>query len=53
MTEKRDLVTEFYQSLDGFSDLDTFTVTLTLLEGMEVVYVACRNSATVLGPPSV
>ncbi|MFT9295599.1 MAG: IclR family transcriptional regulator [Acetobacter orientalis] len=49
VTEKRDLVTEFYQALDGFSDLDSFTVTLTLLEGMEVVYVACRNSATVLG----
>ncbi|GAN60802.1 IclR family transcriptional regulator [Acetobacter cibinongensis] len=49
VTEKRDLVTEFYQTLDSFSDLNAFTVTLTLLEGMEVVYVACRNSATVLG----
>lgn len=49
VTEKRDLVTEFYQALDGFGDLDSFTVTLTLLEGMEVVYVACRNSDTVLG----
>ncbi|MBS0959444.1 IclR family transcriptional regulator [Acetobacter thailandicus] len=44
--EKRDLVAEFYHALDGFSGLDSFTITLTLLEGMEVVYVACRSSQT-------
>ena len=49
VTEKRDLVTEFYHVLENRADLDAFTVTLTMLEGAEVVYVACRNSATVLG----
>ncbi|GAN67728.1 IclR family transcriptional regulator [Acetobacter orleanensis] len=49
MTEQRDLVTEFYQTLEAFSDLAAFTVTLTVLEDTEVVYMACRNSATVLG----
>lgn len=49
VTESRDLVTEFYQALESFSDLAAFTVTLTLLEDTDVVYVACRNSATVLG----
>ncbi|MFT8308414.1 IclR family transcriptional regulator [Acetobacter malorum] len=49
VTERRDLVTEFYQTLESFSDFAAFTVTLTVLEDTEVVYMACRNSATVLG----
>ncbi|MDN6713030.1 MAG: helix-turn-helix domain-containing protein, partial [Acetobacter sp.] len=49
VTEKRDLVSEFYHVLETRTDLEAFTVTLTMLEGAEVVYVACRNSATVLG----
>ncbi|MFT9014869.1 MAG: IclR family transcriptional regulator [Acetobacter sp.] len=49
VTEKRDLVAEFYHVLDNRPDLDTFTMTLTMLEGIQVVYLACRNSATVLG----
>lgn len=49
VTEKRDLVSEFYHVLETRTDVEAFTVTLTMLEGAEVVYVACRNSATVLG----
>ena len=49
VTEQRDLVTEFYQTLESASDLAAFTVTLTVLEDTDVVYMACRNSATVLG----
>lgn len=48
-TEKRDLVSEFYHELESNPDHDAFTITLTMLEGAEVVYLACRNSATVLG----
>lgn len=49
VTEKRDLVAEFYHALETRPDLDSFTITLTMLDGADVVYLACRNSATVLG----
>ncbi|MBR2124890.1 MAG: IclR family transcriptional regulator [Acetobacter sp.] len=49
VTEKRDLVTEFYHICDGRADYEAFTMTLATLEGMEVVYLACRNSTAILG----
>ena len=37
VTEKRDLVSEFYHVLETRTDMEAFTVTLTMLEGAEVV----------------
>ena len=49
VTDKRDLVTEFYYVCDNRADHEAFTMTLATLEGMEVVYLACRNSTAILG----
>jgi len=43
------LVTEFQQLLNERRELNQFTVTLTVLEGTQVIYLACANSNTALG----
>ncbi len=49
VTEKQDLVTEFYRVCDHHAGHEEFTMTLATLERMEVVYLACRNSTAILG----
>ncbi|MBS0847140.1 IclR family transcriptional regulator [Citrobacter sp. JGM124] len=44
-----DLVAEFQQLLNERQELSQFTVTLTVLEGMQVIYLACANSNRALG----
>lgn len=44
-----DLVQEFNAIFDEFDLLTTETITLTVLEGAEVMYIACRNSTLPLG----
>lgn len=44
-----DLVGEFQRVFSQAPALDGFTITLTVLEGAEVVYLACRNSSAPLG----
>ncbi|MGU3496705.1 IclR family transcriptional regulator [Xanthobacteraceae bacterium A53D] len=44
-----DLVSAFRDALAEAPGLDAHTVTLSVLEGAEVVYLACRNSAAPLG----
>lgn len=44
-----DLVAEFQQLLNERRELNQFTVTLTVLEGTQVIYLACANSNTALG----
>lgn len=44
-----DLVQEFNAIFDEFDLLTTETITLSVLEGAEVMYVACRNSTLPLG----
>lgn len=43
------LVAEFQQLLNERRELNQFTVTLTVLEGTQVIYLACANSNTALG----
>lgn len=43
------LVAEFQRVLARETDIDAHTVTLTVLDGREVVYVACRDSGDPLG----
>jgi len=44
-----DLVEEFQRLLQDRRELSDFTVTLTVLDGQQVVYVACSNSQAALG----
>jgi DNA-binding IclR family transcriptional regulator len=44
-----EITTEFTAIWDQLSDLPGETITLSVLEGRDVVYVACRNSAAPLG----
>lgn len=44
-----DLVGEFQNVFAQTSHLEGYTITLTVLEGAEVVYLACRNSSAPLG----
>lgn len=44
-----DLVAEFQQLFNERRELNQFTVTLTVLEGTEVIYLACANSNAALG----
>lgn len=44
-----DIVSSFHEQLAERHDLDPYTVTLTVREGGEVVYISCRNSAQPLG----
>ena len=44
-----DIVSAFNDHLAQRHDLDPYTVTLTVREGSEVVYIGCRNSAQPLG----
>jgi len=44
-----DLVAEFQQLFNERRELTPFTVTLTVLEGTQVIYLACANSNTALG----
>lgn len=44
-----DIVSTFNDHLAQRHDLDPYTVTLTVREGGEVVYIGCRNSAQPLG----
>lgn len=44
-----DIVSAFNDHLAQRHDLDPYTVTLTVREGGEVVYIGCRNSAQPLG----
>jgi IclR family transcriptional regulator, blcABC operon repressor len=46
---KTDLITEFAALWDNLSVLADETITLSVLDGPEVVYIACRNSASPLG----
>jgi DNA-binding IclR family transcriptional regulator len=44
-----DIVSTFHEYLAQRRELDPYTVTLTVREGREVVYIGCRNSAQPLG----
>ena len=44
-----DVTTEFAALWDGLNVLSGETITLSTLEGAEVVYIACRNSTSPLG----
>lgn len=44
-----DLVAEFQRVLNERRELSQFTVTLTVLDGTQVIYLACANSNTALG----
>ncbi|WP_114194336.1 IclR family transcriptional regulator [Edaphovirga cremea] len=44
-----DLVEEFQRLLQDRRELSDFSVTLTVLDGQQVVYVACSNSKAALG----
>ena len=44
-----DLVAEFHRQLNERRELSQFTITLTVLEGIQVIYLACANSNTALG----
>jgi len=44
-----DLVGEFQRYFAEHAELSSHTVTLSVLEGRDVVYLACRNSAAPLG----
>lgn len=44
-----DIVSTFHEYLARHHELDAYTVTLTVREGGEVVYIGCRNSAQPLG----
>ena len=44
-----DLTAEFAALWDGMKVLPNETITLSVLDGKEVVYIACRNSANPLG----
>jgi len=46
---QQDIVGEFQKHFMGSADLVEHTVTLTVLEGSEVVYLSCRNSNKPLG----
>lgn len=46
---RQDIVAEFQRHFAESSDLAEHTVTLTVLDGREVVYVGCRDSGTPLG----
>lgn len=46
---RTDVVSEFQQLLQEQPLLSAFTVTLTVLEGTQVVYLACANSHNALG----
>jgi len=45
----QDLVGEFRQHMAEAPTLDRYTITLSMLDGPDVVYVACRNSSAPLG----
>lgn len=47
--QRSDLVTEFHRVLSNDSRISDYTVTLSSLQGSEVVYLACRNSTKPLG----
>ena len=44
-----DLTAEFAQLWDSLTELADETITLSVLDGPEVVYLACRNSSSPLG----
>ena len=44
-----DMVEEFQRLLQGRNELREFTVTLTVLDDCQVVYIACSNSKAALG----
>jgi IclR family transcriptional regulator, blcABC operon repressor len=46
---RSDVITEFAGLWDGLNVLSGETITLSVLEGAEVVYIACRNSTSPLG----
>lgn len=46
---QQDIVAEFQRHFEQSSDLSDYTVTLTVLDGREVVYLSCRNSERPLG----
>lgn len=46
---RSDVITEFAGLWDGLDVLSGETITLSVLEGAEVVYIACRNSSSPLG----
>jgi IclR family transcriptional regulator, blcABC operon repressor len=48
-TARMDLVSEFAALWDGLNVLSGETITLSVLEDAEVVYIACRNSRSPLG----
>ncbi|ARU94405.1 IclR family transcriptional regulator [Tatumella citrea] len=47
--DQTDLIAEFQQLLQGRNELRGFTVTLTVLDDCQVVYIACSNSKAALG----
>jgi IclR family transcriptional regulator, blcABC operon repressor len=46
---RTDVATEFVALWDSFNVLPGETITLSMLDGAEVVYIACRNSSAALG----
>lgn len=44
-----DIISTFQDYLGQCHDLDAYTVTLTVRDGAEVVYIGCRNSSQPLG----
>ena len=46
---QQDIVAEFQRHFTQSTDLSEHTVTLTVLDGREVVYLSCRNSEKPLG----
>jgi IclR family transcriptional regulator, blcABC operon repressor len=46
---RSDVITEFAGLWDGLNVLSDETITLSVLEGPEVVYIACRNNTSPLG----
>lgn len=47
--DQNDIAREFTRLLGDFPELSRYTITLSTLEGAEVVYTSCRNSAAPLG----
>lgn len=46
---RNDIVTAFHEALDEDVALHSYTLTLSHLEGPDVVYLSCRNSSAPLG----
>lgn len=45
----QDFVGEFRQLMSEMPSLDRYTITLSMLDGVDVAYLACRNSSAPLG----